>query len=169
MRFGEHEVEVRQQARKSLALRMTPGGLVALIPEALDPESGEVQAFVERALERLPEPTPNVEPMTDAALREVVAAWAERLEVEITRIQVRAMRTKWASCSSQGTLTVNTDVLALPRELVDYVVVHELLHVKFPGHGKGWQAMMTVYVPEWRELEAQLAGWAVKELREAGT
>ena len=53
-------------------------------------------------------------------------------------------------------LTVNTDVLALPRELVDYVVVHELLHVKFPGHGKGWQVMMSVYVPGWRALED---GW----------
>ena len=161
--------------RKSLALRVTPHGLMALIPTALDPESDEVRAFIERALAplralaRLPEPVPQVEPMTDAGLRDLVATWADLLSVHVTRIQIRRMRTKWASCSSLGNVTLNTDVLTLPRELVDYVVVHELLHVKFPGHGKGWQAMMTVYVPEWRELEAQLAGWAVKELREAGT
>lgn len=159
MRVGEHEVEVRPQARKSLALRVTPGGLVALIPKRLDPASETVRAFIERALLRLPKPAPTVEPMTGDELRELVEAWAKRVGVQVTRIQIRMMRNKWASCSSQGTVTLNSNILSLPRELVDYIIVHELLHVRFPGHGKGWQAMMSVYVPGWREMERRLSGW----------
>jgi hypothetical protein len=162
MRVGEHEVEVRAQVRKSLALRATPGGLVALIPKALDLESDVVRAFIERALRRLPEPAQVAFPMTDDELRALVELWAKRVEVQVTRIQIRTMRNKWASCSSQGTITLNSNVLSLPREVVDYILVHELLHVKFPGHGKGWQAMMSVYVPGWRELERRLAGWGVR-------
>ena len=71
-------------------------------------------------------------------------------------MQIRAMRTKWASCSSRGTLTLNRDLLDLEDGLIEYVLVHELLHLRFPGHGKGWQAMMCVYVPDWEAREEVL-------------
>lgn len=158
------EVDVRQQARKSMALRATPGGLVALIPRGMDPESDTVRRFIERGLARLPEPQ-LAEPITGDALRALVDAWADRLGVSIARVQIRKMRNKWASCSSQGTITLNTQVLGLPRELVDYIVVHELLHLRFPGHRKGWQAMMGVYVPDWRELDLQLPAWSLSHPR----
>jgi hypothetical protein len=69
------------------------------------------------------------------------------------------MRTKWASCSSRGTITLSRDLLKLPRDLVDYVVCHELVHLKIPGHGKGWQALMNIHLPDWRKREDPLAGW----------
>jgi predicted metal-dependent hydrolase len=47
------------------------------------------------------------------------------------------------------------------RDLVEYVVCHELLHLKVPGHGKGWQALMGIYLPDWRERELRLAGWMI--------
>jgi len=76
--------------------------------------------------------------------------------VHVARVQIRQMRNKWASCSSKGTVTLNSDILVLPDDLVDYILVHELLHLKFPGHGKGWQAMMGVYVAGWKRKELQL-------------
>jgi hypothetical protein len=152
------EVDIRQQARQSLALRVTPGGLVALIPESLDPESAPVREFVARGVATLPAaPARRDERLSEEALRARVDAWAARLEVEVSRVQIRAMRTKWASCSSRGTLTVNRDPLDLADGLIAYVLVHELLHLRFPGHGKGWQAMMGAYVPDGQEREAVLA------------
>ena len=76
-------------------------------------------------------------------------------------MQVRRMRRKWASCSSQGTLTLSDDLLRLPRDLVEYVVCHELVHLRVPEHGKGWQALMGAYLPDWRERERRLAGWVL--------
>jgi hypothetical protein len=66
------------------------------------------------------------------------------------------MRTKWASCSTQGTLTLNTDILGLPADLIDYILVHELLHLRIPDHNKGWQAMMSAYLPDWRRRQRRL-------------
>jgi hypothetical protein len=157
------DVIIRLEERESLALRVTPDGLVALIPESLDPESARVRRFIERGLARLPAPEPAVEPHTPEVLEGWIATWAARLEVEVGRVQIREMRTKWASCSSQGTLTLNRELLRMPRALVDYVLCHELLHLKVPGHGKGWQAMMGVYVPDWRERERRLAAWGLRE------
>jgi hypothetical protein len=159
-RFGEHEVEIRRQQRKSLALRVTPDGLVALIPRALGPGSERVREFIERSLERLPKPpTRRDPPLTAEELRDLVDRWAECLDVNVERIQIRDMRNKWASCSNRGNLTLNADVLQLPGELVNYILVHELLHLRFPGHAKGWQAMMSVYIPDWKSKEKSLAAF----------
>jgi len=154
------EVHIQRQARKSLALRVTPDGVVVLIPRGLDPDAPRVRRFIERGLEKLPPPSPPSDPLTPQALRDLVAAWAERIGVQVGRVHIRTMRTKWASCSSRGTITLNRDLLQLPRDLVEYVVCHELVHLKVPGHGKGWQALMGICLPDWREREERLAGWA---------
>ena len=159
------EVHIQQQPRKSLALRVTPDGLVALIPQGLDPDAPYVRRFIKRGLEKLPEPPSPSEPLTPQVLRDLVATWTERIGVEVERVCIREMRTKWASCSSRGTITLSRDLLQLPRDLAEYVVCHELTHRKIPGHGKGWQALMGIHLPDWREREEQLAGGALK-LRE---
>jgi hypothetical protein len=159
------QVHIQQQDRKSLALRATPDGLVALIPQHLDPDGPRVHRFIERGLERLEKlskPLLPSEPLAPQDLHDIVAIWSKRLGVEVGRVRVRAMRTKWASCSSRGTITLSRDLLHLPPDLVDYVVCHELVHLKIPGHGKGWQALMGIHLPDWRERELQLAGWASK-------
>ena len=46
------------------------------------------------------------------------------------------------------TLTLSDEVLRLPEALAEYVVCHELMHLRVPGHGKGWQAMMGAYLPD---------------------
>jgi len=51
------------------------------------------------------------------------------------------MRTKWASLSTAGRLTLATDLLCLPRELVEFVIVHELVHFLAPNHGKVFKGL----------------------------
>jgi hypothetical protein len=155
--ISQHDVEICRQARKSLALRVTPDGLVALIPNTLDPAGDAVRDFIRRAIARLPDPeTLPADPITPDQLHARIDRWAARLDVTVGRIQIRAMRTKWASCSTQGTLTLNTDILRLPADLIDYILVHELLHLRIPDHNKGWQAMMSAYLPDWRRRQRRL-------------
>jgi hypothetical protein len=158
------EVQYRHQQRQSLAMKVTPDGVVVLLPCGLNADSPQVWAFVQAGLQKLPEPQP-VSPderLTPAKVRILVADWSERIGVTVRRVQVRAMRRKWASCSSRGTLTLNVDLLRLPHGLVEYVVCHELVHLRVPEHGKGWQALMGVYLPDWRERERCLAGWVLR-------
>lgn len=77
------------------------------------------------------------------------------------------MRNKWASVSTAGTLTLASDLLDLPREVVEYVVVHELLHIRIPDHGKGWQVSMSSYMPDWRERERRLVTLSADEWAES--
>lgn len=59
------------------------------------------------------------------------------------------MRKKWASCSTEGRLTFSRDLLAEPAEFREEVIVHELVHLLVPNHGKLFKASMRVYLPGW--------------------
>jgi len=82
--------------------------------------------------------------------------WAAKLEVDIVWLGVRAMSNKWASCSTNGHLNFNVELLALDQELWDYVIVHELLHFFVPNHGKLWKSLMRAHLGDYEKLEAQL-------------
>ena len=150
------EVIIRHEDRRTLAMRITPEGVVVLLPQSVDPGSAQVQDFIAAGLAQLPAPEPLAEPMGREALEALVDQWARRLKVVIREIRVREMRRKWASFSSNGVLTVARDLLTLPRELVEYAICHELLHQRLPDHGKGFQAMLTAWMPDWRERERRL-------------
>ena len=92
-----------------------------------------------------------------------MADWCDKLDVAVTRVQVREMRNKWGSISTAGTLTLADGILSLPLDLAEYVVVHELLHLKFPDHRQGWQVSMGMYLPDWRERERRLQGYVVAD------
>jgi predicted metal-dependent hydrolase len=136
--------------------------LVALIPNELPADSPRVKHFIEAGLSKLEtsKVSETFEVLPDE-LRARVDVWAKRRGVPMRRVQIRAMRNKWASCSSSGTLTLNADVQGLPLDLVDYVLCHDLLHLRIPDHGKGFQAMMGCYLPNWRERERTLARWMI--------
>ena len=86
-------------------------------------------------------------------LRQQVAFWAERLHVPTPSVRVREMTRKWGSCSTAGTITLATDLGHQDVEFQNFVIVHELLHLRVPNHGKLFKAFMTAHVPDWREHE----------------
>jgi predicted metal-dependent hydrolase len=158
------EITIRRQQRKTLAFRLTADGATVLIPRGLEPHSAAVQQFIAAALAKLPAREPTVEPSTVPQLHALVDTWARRIGVQPLRIQVRHMHNKWGSISTAGTLTLADDVLRLPQELAEYVVVHELLHLKFPDHRQGWQVSMGAYLPDWRERDQRLTAYVQSDL-----
>jgi hypothetical protein len=96
-------------------------------------------------------------PWDDAdELRWAVRHWAARLSVPVPQIHVRPMTTKWASISTRGRLTLNADLIDLPRALGEYVVLHELLHLLVPNHGRLFKLFLDAYMADWREREGAL-------------
>jgi len=103
------------------------------------------------------EPATAAPPWQDAEdLRWAVRQWAARMSVRVRRIQVRAMSRKWASMSTAGNLTLNNELLEVPQALSEYVIVHELVHLLAPNHGKVFKSFMYAYLPDWEERERAL-------------
>jgi predicted metal-dependent hydrolase len=77
-----------------------------------------------------------------------VLTWAKRIGVEPKEIRVRPMKSKWASCSRNGRLTFNSEILEKPASFRREAIVHELLHLKVPNHGKLFKNLMKAYLSE---------------------
>jgi hypothetical protein len=78
----------------------------------------------------------------------------------IGRVSVRNQRSRWGSCSTRGTIALNWRLLQMPPEVSDYVILHELMHIRQPNHSRQF----------WREVAAVCAGWREAErwLRQHG-
>jgi len=90
------------------------------------------------------------------AFKERVRSWAKKMEVPVVWLAVRPMANKWASCSSNGHLHFSADLLSLDPSLWDYVIVHELLHLSVPNHGKLWKSLMRAHLGDWESAAERL-------------
>lgn len=97
-----------------------------------------------------------------------VLEWAGKMDVKVRALAVRPMQSKWASCSTAGSLQFSTDLLTLDREVGDYVIVHELLHFSVPNHGKLWKSLMRAHLGEYERLEQKLKRAATRQGRTMG-
>jgi predicted metal-dependent hydrolase len=89
------------------------------------------------------------------AAREVVTMLVEDesawLCVEPRRIEIRDQRTRWGSCSSRGTLSFNWRLVLAPLDVLDYVVVHELCHLRVADHSRRFWELVESRRPGWRD------------------
>jgi len=131
------------------------------LPEASQPEAA---------------PAPAPDRWRDAdELRWAARHWAARMGVRTPAIHIRPMTTKWGSLSRTithanpshthtsttispyaGRLTLNSELLTLPRDLGEFVIVHELVHLLAPNHGRVFKSFLHAYLPDWRERERRL-------------
>ena len=86
-------------------------------------------------------------------LRQRVDAWASKLKVTPRLVRVQRMTRKWGSCSTRGTITLATDLIEQDRHFQDFVVAHELLHLRVPNHGRLFKALMSAHLPDWRSFD----------------
>ncbi|WP_309670463.1 M48 family metallopeptidase [Gemmatimonas sp.] len=88
-----------------------------------------------------------------AQLKERVDYWAARLRTQPRVVRVQHMTTKWGSCSVKGVVTLALDLAKQPAGFQNFVIAHELLHLRVPNHGRLFRALMTAHVPDWRVHE----------------
>jgi predicted metal-dependent hydrolase len=97
-------------------------------------------------------------------LSERTAALARKTGAEASRIEVRELGFRWGSCGKNGLLSFNWRLLQLPVRLIDYVIVHELVHIQEPHHSpEFWQAIDRA-LPAWRTLKDALCSDATRFL-----
>jgi predicted metal-dependent hydrolase len=89
-------------------------------------------------------------------LKEAARQWAAKIGVKTPQIHVRHMTGKWASISTAGRVTLNSDILDIPRRLGEFIIVHELVHLLAPNHGKVFKSFMHAYLPDWEDREQKL-------------
>jgi len=86
------------------------------------------------------------------SFKAAVCDWSARLKVEPSQVRMQKMRNKWASCSTRKCVSFSEDLLKEQLDFQEYVIVHELLHLRVPNHGKLFRSLMSLYLPDWEDL-----------------
>ena len=85
------------------------------------------------------------------AVPPLIASWEPLIGVKVERFFVQRMKTKWGSCSRRSAaIRLNTDLARKPRECLEYIVVHEMVHLLEPTHNSRFVALMDRFMPRWR-------------------
>lgn len=93
----------------------------------------------------------------------LLAKWEPLLGVKTSRVFVQRMKTKWGSCTPEaGYIRLNTDLAKKPPECLEYIVIHELVHLIEPTHNDRFSALMDLYLPNWHHLRKQLNSLPVR-------
>jgi predicted metal-dependent hydrolase len=80
----------------------------------------------------------------------VVAQWAKTMQVRANKISFRKTKRQWGSCSAKNDLSFNTMMMKLPLDVIQYIVIHELAHIKHKHHQKAFWACVAQYLPEYK-------------------
>lgn len=88
---------------------------------------------------------------------DLIAKWEPRLGVRVRAYFLQRMKTKWGSCNPRaGHIRLNTELVKKPKDLLEYVIVHEMLHLIEPTHSERFLGLMDRHYPVWREARAEL-------------
>lgn len=108
--------------------------------------------------------TPEVERMRAQAKAQLpprLAALAAQHGFQYERVFIKNNRTNWGSCSSLGNINLNLRLVTLPQELQDYVMLHELCHLKYLNHSPQFHALLESVCPGHRALEKQIKQYKI--------
>lgn len=87
----------------------------------------------------------------------LITKWSRVLKVSVADYYLQRMKTKWGSCNHrEGNIRLNTELVKKPKDLLEYVVVHEMVHLLEPTHSERFQMILQKHYPTWREARAEL-------------
>ncbi|NLD33813.1 MAG: M48 family metallopeptidase [Clostridiales bacterium] len=160
------DYQLIRSARRTMAIEVRPGGLVVVrVPRRVS--DAQARSFVWQHRERLARhiaqmralPRPDaLTPAQISALRQQaqallpgrVAYWAARLGVQPAGVRVTSAQKRFGSCSAKGRLCFSYLLMRYPEAAVDYVVLHEVAHLKHLNHGKAFYALIAQHMPDWQ-------------------
>lgn len=83
-------------------------------------------------------------------------AWCQQRKLPKPRFHLRSMPKRWGSALKSGTIYLNPELIKAPSACIDYVITHEICHLKHPDHGPKFQAMLQQLCPDWKRLKERL-------------
>ncbi|HCL81904.1 MAG TPA: hypothetical protein DHW81_06715 [Nitrospiraceae bacterium] len=78
------------------------------------------------------------------------------LNIPIPRVQLRKMKKRWGSCKKSGEILLNTELVKAPVHCIDYVIMHELCHLKIHLHNERYFRLLSIYLPDWKKRKERL-------------
>ena len=118
----------------------------------VNPDLPDREAIIREALEEFAREKARIK------IKPRIKRWSEATGLYPTALKFRKLNKRWGSCSNADEIIINFDAVKLPFTLIDYILVHELCHIKHKDHSKDFYQELGKFMPDWRELDKRLGG-----------
>lgn len=88
----------------------------------------------------------------------IIKKWSKLTGLEYAKLKFMKLEKRWGSCTPANTIIINYNAIKLPFSLIEYLVVHELVHTKIKNHSKEFWAELSKHIPNWKELDEKMYG-----------
>lgn len=119
-----------------------------------DGREGRIKMLIERwYMEKSQE-------ITSARMKVLLDRYKE-YQFEPKHLVVRSLKSRWGSCTSKGKITINSELIKLDERYIDYVITHELCHLKYHNHGKEYYQLLETLVPDYKLIRKELRKYSL--------
>jgi len=145
----KYRIAIKKKGANKISLRVMDRSFVLSIPSEVH-ELEEIQEELRYALRK------HFKKIASELLPRRIDHWVKLTGLTPTRISFRGQRTRWGSCSHAGSVCLNWKLICAEPEVIDYVIVHELCHLRHLNHSPRFWQLVEVYCPNWREKKKWL-------------
>lgn len=148
---AHHLVFVPETGRKVLATRITSSGEVRVFHPAEIPNSDpRIQKTAKKASIRA------LRQQAEKLLPQRLRSLATQYDFQYGDVSIKQLKSRWGSCSNEGDIALNLFLMQLPWSLIDYVLLHELVHTRIMAHGKPFWDELSQYVPNLAQARKEI-------------
>lgn len=148
--LGEYKyLQITNSSLKKIHFKIEDGFLVCYLPKGTTPADHPEEILQQRL-------NSFYKKEAEAYLTERMNAWVELTKLKPAKLNFRAQRTRWGSCSSQKHICLNWKLICQTPALIDYVIVHELCHIEQMNHSDRFWSLVESFLPNYQEIERVL-------------
>ncbi len=153
-----HELRISREDQQKISFSICPGLVKVKVPEQFKIEDQDIQAFIREALIK----TLRLEAIE--YLPERIKIISEKFNFKYKKLSLRNQKTLWGSCSSKNNINLNVNLMRLPAHLIDYVLLHELVHTRHKNHGSDFWETLNLYSGNAKKLARELKNYSIQLL-----
>lgn len=131
-----HKLDLRKADRKNISVRISRGKINVIYPTELNSDSNEVQTAIRTGIERA------LKVEAKQYLPEKVKKLAVKFEFNYNKLTLKNIKSRWGSCSRKNNINLSIHLMRLPDHLIEYVILHELVHTVHHNHSKRFWALL---------------------------
>ncbi|WP_139856650.1 M48 family metallopeptidase [Aequorivita sinensis] len=132
---------------ENIEINFTESKFKVLTPKRLNSQSNLIEAFETFFTQKAEE-----------KIKPRLKKWSKKTGLNYKKVQFKQLEKQWGNCTPNNSITINIESIKLPYSLIDYLLVHELVHTKIKNHSKEFWAELSKHIPNWRELNDRMYG-----------
>lgn len=150
-----HKLELRKADRKNISVRVSKGKINVVYPTALKCDSKEIQTAIRKGIERA------LKSEAKQYLPDKVKSLAVKFEFNYNKLSLKNIKSRWGSCSRKNNINLSIHLMRVPDQLIDYVILHELVHTVHHNHSKRFWNLLDKVTGSAKILDKELRKYRI--------